>query len=198
MLAPTRLLVLHTVRLLQPVHGYDVRRELLSWRADEWANVAPGSVYGALKTLDRDGWIEAVDTTQHGARPARTSYRVTKEGEKEFHTLLRDTWREATGLTHPLMPAIALLPEADRDSVLAELSVRADQLQVAARRYRQDIERIEQGTGDPSTGVPYHVAEMVRLALLRAEAELTWTHDLINRIETGAIDPWSKEFSRLR
>jgi DNA-binding PadR family transcriptional regulator len=60
MLAPTRLLVLSVVRLLQPVHGYDVRRELLSWRADEWASVPPGSVYGALKTLERDGWIEAV------------------------------------------------------------------------------------------------------------------------------------------
>jgi DNA-binding PadR family transcriptional regulator len=71
-LTPTRLLVLGVVRLLQPVHGYDVRRELLSWQADEWANVAPGSVYGALKTMERDGWIEAVETSQAGARPART------------------------------------------------------------------------------------------------------------------------------
>lgn len=189
-LAPTRLLVLYAVRLLQPVHGYDVRRELLSWRADEWANVAPGSVYGALKTLQRDAWIEAVDTSQHGARPARTTYRVTAEGEKEFHTMLRETWREATGLTHPLMPAIALLPEIDRDTALAELAARADQLQVTARRYRQDIERIEQGSGDPATGVPYHLAEMLRLALLRAEAELSWTRDLAKRIETGAVAAW--------
>jgi DNA-binding PadR family transcriptional regulator len=87
-LAPTRLLVLGVVRLLQPIHGYDVRRELLSWQADEWANVAPGSVYGALRTMERDGWIEAVDTSREGARPARTTYRVTDEGEKEFHTLL--------------------------------------------------------------------------------------------------------------
>jgi len=27
------------------VHGYDVRRELLSGSADKWANVQPGSTY---------------------------------------------------------------------------------------------------------------------------------------------------------
>ena len=43
-MASTRLLVLGVVRIFQPVHGYDVRRELLSWRVDQWANVAPGSI----------------------------------------------------------------------------------------------------------------------------------------------------------
>jgi DNA-binding PadR family transcriptional regulator len=31
------------------VHGYDVRRMLLSWRADQWASVNPGSIYHALR-----------------------------------------------------------------------------------------------------------------------------------------------------
>ena len=33
------MLILGVVRWCQPVHGYDVRRELLSWHADEWANL---------------------------------------------------------------------------------------------------------------------------------------------------------------
>ena len=44
LMSSTRLLVLGVVRIFQPVHGYDVRRELLSWRVDQWANVAPGSI----------------------------------------------------------------------------------------------------------------------------------------------------------
>ena len=40
-----RLLVLGAVRIFQPVHGYLVRRELLSWHAEEWAHLNPGSVY---------------------------------------------------------------------------------------------------------------------------------------------------------
>jgi len=46
----TRLLVLGVVRLFQPVHGYEVRRELITWHASEWASVKPGSIYNALKT----------------------------------------------------------------------------------------------------------------------------------------------------
>ncbi|OLB73567.1 MAG: hypothetical protein AUI14_25850 [Actinobacteria bacterium 13_2_20CM_2_71_6] len=47
------MLILGVVRLFQPVHGYDVRRELLSWHADEWANVAP-----VFQDLLRRHWWE--------------------------------------------------------------------------------------------------------------------------------------------
>ena len=39
------MMILGLVQWMQPVHGYDVRRELLSWSADKWANVQPGSIY---------------------------------------------------------------------------------------------------------------------------------------------------------
>ena len=57
-MSSTRLLVLGAVRIFQPIHGYDVRRELLSWRVDKWANVAPGSIYNALKTLTKEKFLK--------------------------------------------------------------------------------------------------------------------------------------------
>lgn len=195
-LAPTRLLVLGVIRLLQPIHGYDVRRELLSWRADDWANIAPGSVYGALRTLERDSWIEPVDTSREGARPARTTYQVTDEGEKEFHLLLNDTWAHARAEPHPLLPAVALLPFTDRDAVLRHLEARALDLEADLRRSRATIDHIQQGTGDPMTGEPYHVAEMVRLIAARTEAELTWTTQLITKLQSGDLDPWADSATR--
>lgn len=60
-MSTTRLLVLGAVRIFQPVHGYYLRRELLTWRADQWAALNPGSVYNALKTLTKDGFLEEVD-----------------------------------------------------------------------------------------------------------------------------------------
>ena len=56
MSSTTRLLVLGVVKLFQPVHGYEVRRELLSWRAQEWASVQPGSIYNALKSCAATAW----------------------------------------------------------------------------------------------------------------------------------------------
>lgn len=188
--SPTRLLVLGVVRLLQPVHGYDVRRELLSWRAEQWANVAPGSIYGALKTLERDQWIEVVDTQHASARPARTTYRVTAEGEKEYHRLLRDMWWETMAPVHPLLPAVSQLPFTERSDVLAALRARARRLEGEITLQYRDIDRIRAGTGDPTIDEPYHVADMQQLHASLLEAELTWTRTLTDRIESGELNVW--------
>jgi DNA-binding PadR family transcriptional regulator len=99
----TRLLVLGVVKLFQPVHGYEVRRELLSWRAQEWASVQPGSIYNALKTLTRDGRLEIASTDQVGGRPERTAYRLTQAGAEEFRTLLREEWWTVRPPIDPMM-----------------------------------------------------------------------------------------------
>ncbi|WP_158542644.1 PadR family transcriptional regulator [Phytoactinopolyspora halophila] len=186
----TRLLVLGVVRILQPVHGYDVRRELLSWRAEEWANIAPGSIYGALKTLERDGWIEIVDTGSRGARPARTTYQLTADGEKEYQQLLRDVLWEAKSPPHPLLPAVSQLPFVPRDDAMAALQARAHHLEGEVTLLERDIARIESGSDDPATDVPHHIAEMQRLSLRLVEAELNWTRDLLGRIESGDVNLW--------
>ena len=59
-MSANRLLILGAVRIFQPVHGYFVRRELMSWHADAWANLNPGSIYNALRTLTREGFLEEV------------------------------------------------------------------------------------------------------------------------------------------
>src|SRR5882757_11215585 len=102
-MSSTRLLVLGVVRIFQPVHGYDVRRELLSWRAHEWASVKPGSIYNALKSLSRDGLLEIVGTSQVGGRPERTTYRVSSVGNEEFSSLLREAWWNVRPPIDPLM-----------------------------------------------------------------------------------------------
>lgn len=41
-MSTTRLLLLGAVRVFPPVHGYLLRRELLSWQVEDWAHVEPG------------------------------------------------------------------------------------------------------------------------------------------------------------
>lgn len=103
--------MLGVVRENGPVHGYDVRRMLLSWGATSWANVAPGSIYNALNTWVREGFLEAVGTDRRGARPERTSYRLTGAGEREFGRLLRENLRESRLPAHPMLVGLAFLPE---------------------------------------------------------------------------------------
>ena len=113
-MSSTRLLVLGAVRIFQPVHGYDVRRELLSWRVDQWANVAPGSIYNALKTLTKEKFLKVVGTGQIGGRPERTQYSLTPDGEKEYQALLRATWWNVAPPLDELMPALCFMPTLER------------------------------------------------------------------------------------
>ena len=87
-MSATRLLVLGVVRMHGSAHGYQVRRELLTWSADKWANVAPGSIYHALKKMETENLLEVASTDTHPGGPDRTAYRLTPDGETEFQLLL--------------------------------------------------------------------------------------------------------------
>src|SRR4051794_11164581 len=109
---------------MQPIHGYDVRRELLTWRLDAYLNTQPGSIYSALKVLEKDGLIKATSHQRTGSRPARTEYVLTTEGEKEFQALLRAAWWQLEPATEPLVPALALMPFMNRTELVAAVRSR--------------------------------------------------------------------------
>jgi len=175
----TRLLVLGVVKTFQPVHGYEVRRELLSWRAQEWASVQPGSIYNALKTLTRDGLLEVASTDQVGGRPERTTYRLTQAGEEEFRTLLREEWWTVRPPVDPLMAAVSFLGEIPRAEAIAALEHRAANIHGMVRHLQFAIE------GQDGTDSPLHVREMLRLMTARVAAELAWSEQLIERLHRG-------------
>src|SRR3982074_2892924 len=115
-MSATRLLVLGAVRIMQPVHGYDVRRELGSWRLEDHTNVKPGSIYSAIRTLEKDGCIAVHARESEESRPERTTYGLTGEGEKEFQVMLRQSGWTGSPWSEPLIPALCLmlfLPRAE-------------------------------------------------------------------------------------
>ena len=86
-MSTTRLLLLGAVRIFQPVHGYLLRRELLSWQVDDWAHVKPGSIYSGLRTLSAHALLEEVPGDP-------VSYRLTPDGEVEYQRLIRLALRQ--------------------------------------------------------------------------------------------------------
>lgn len=180
-MSATRLLLLGTVRIFQPVHGYYVRRELLSWRADTWANLNPGSIYNGLRSLARDGFVEEVGTESRGSRPARTSYRLTGEGEDEFLAQLRDalwsvTWHDPANL----MAAWSFAWALKREEVIAALEHRVEQIAASARASEFAIEDVRRSATTPDT-----VVEHYRLGRARLEGEGQWARNLLERLRAG-------------
>ena len=182
-MSATRLLVLGAVRIMQPVHGYDVRRELVSWNIEESAHIKPGSIYSALKTLAKDGLLEA--RSDDPDKPERTSYLITGEGEKEFQNLLRGAWWRVLQPAEPLIPALCLMPFMPRDELVAALQSRLAQLTSSLDEARFIRASIQDGATGEDGGIPEHVREIVDFITARTKAEVGWTRDLVKRLKAG-------------
>jgi DNA-binding PadR family transcriptional regulator len=179
-MSTTRLLILGAVRMHQPVHGYDVRRELLRWRADDWAHIAPGSVYHALKKLADEDLLAEVGTERVGGRPARTSYQITDKGEAEFQDLLRRYWWDYSVPADPFVAAYVFLPALSRYEAAGALRNRARMLRLFI-----DVTQVRMAAAPDREAL--HVTALFELSIAKARVEVEWCEKLADRVESGEL-----------
>jgi DNA-binding PadR family transcriptional regulator len=168
---------------MQPAHGYSVRRELESWSAGEWANIAYGSIYFALNKMAEDGLLrEVTPESSPGRRPARVTYVVTELGEEEFQRLLREFWWNRKPLIDPLQIAAAFvdeLPPAEMRSVLTHRLALAE----------AGVAEIDHLLASPMMDMkPAHVRDVLDLNRERVLAEVTWLRRMIDRLDAADAD----------
>jgi DNA-binding PadR family transcriptional regulator len=178
----TRLLLLGAIRIFQPVHGYFIRRELITWQVDQWANLHPGSIYNGLRSLAKDGMIETVGVETSGSRPARTIYRLTPEGDDEFLRLLREAvWRFEPFQAGLLQAGLSMMPYLSRAEVMAAMKHRLSLLEGFLTEATFGMETMR-----ASVATPEHVTEQIQLIMGRVKGEIGWTGDFLARLEDGA------------
>ena len=180
-MSTTRLVVLGAIRQFQPVHGYFLRRELMSWHVDEWAKIQPGSIYNALRSLEADRYIEVVATDAEGSRPARTTYRIAPAGEVELQRMLRDNlWNVTAFDTQAIMTVASFMFILSRQEVIAGLEhrlVKADAI-IATNGYN-----VHDTLASDTT--PRYVREIFDLSTARLVAEKEWATRLLERLRAG-------------
>lgn len=181
MSSPTRLVVLGAVHQFQPVHGYFLRRELMTWLVDEWANIQPGSIYNALRSLEQDGYVRESGTESDGKRPARTSYTITPAGEVELMRMLRDTlWNVEPFDTQAVMVIASFMFILSRQEVIAGLEHRISKIDAIVLTNGFHIEDTAR-----SETTPKYVREIFELSTARLRAEQEWARSLAERLKQG-------------
>lgn len=179
-MSATRLLVLGVVRMYGQAHGYQVRRDLLSWAADQWASVQPGSIYHALKKLAKDRLLIEVGV-EEGSGPERTAYRLTEDGETEFHVLLARSLSEPERGQDSLSAAITFITTLPRPEAIGLLTYRISKLENLLRSARDGF------AANADMRKPDHVRELFRLWEFNGEAAIRWTRSLIEQLRAGAF-----------
>lgn len=179
----TRMLLLGAVALFEPVNGYQIRRELLSWQVDRWAHTNPGSIYHGLSALANLGQLVRHDIVDGGREVA--VYELTDSGRTELERLMVDALETVNPYERSAFTvAFSMLPLLDRDRVLRSLT-----------RRRVELEQTVAEFAAAKPGVaPPHATRGMLLWLDLAVAELAWLRETIEEIRAGrlafAMDDW--------
>ncbi|MEL7661077.1 PadR family transcriptional regulator [Acetobacterium wieringae] len=85
----TRILVLGLLDV-QPMSGYDIQQMLRISDAERWGGVLIGSIYHALKKMEKENLVEIERIEQTGNRQ-KAVYRITDDGRAHLTQLIADS-----------------------------------------------------------------------------------------------------------
>ena len=139
----TRLMVLGMLRT-KPMSGYELQQLMQVSRVDKWAGILAGSIYHALKKMDKEGLVKVADVKSRGHR-IKAIYEITDEGEKEYRKLLVDSFRDSSvHLPVHLYTGLSMLNlpnhQADPNSIIVAVEEQIKELQ-------SKMEEFEAGKG---------------------------------------------------
>lgn len=84
----TRLMVLGLLKK-KPMSGYEMQQLLHQAHVEHWAGILPGSIYHALKKLEKEGFA-AIEAVANTGNRAKAIYAITPQGEREYARLIEE------------------------------------------------------------------------------------------------------------
>ncbi|MBY0121514.1 PadR family transcriptional regulator [Bacillus sp. S/N-304-OC-R1] len=123
-----RLIILGMLKM-RPLSGYEIQQVLQMSQTEVWAGILPGSIYHALKKMDKEGLVE-VDSVEQTGHRIKAIYKITEKGQLEFLELLKTSLKEkSVGLPGTLYAAISFLHELPAEEKVGALKEQIELLQ---------------------------------------------------------------------
>ena len=112
-------------------HPYEIKRRLENAMVECYIDVDVGTLYYAIRQLEKEDMIEAVSRERVARGGMRTVYRITRKGKGEFQTLLHQQFEADGPVSHTLYGALLFLHLSDLaivEDLLRRRLVRLDEL----------------------------------------------------------------------
>lgn len=175
----TRLLILGVLHR-GDFHPYEIKRRLGAAMVECYIEVDVGTLYYAVRQLEKEGLIEAVMQERVTRGGVRTIYRITQEGRDHFQQGLHRQFEMEGPVVQTLYGALLFLHLADRS--LVEKSIRRkiarlDELIAKLPQIRSDL------APALSTGGRYLLDHVEQERLL----DRAWLQELLAEIETVGV-----------
>ncbi len=175
----------------RPMHPYEMAATLRERGKEQSIRINYGSLYAVVQALLRAGFVVARETSREGARPERTVYAITGEGQAELDDWLRELLRRPVKEYPQFEAALSLMPGLPPAQVAALLEERVRELErrneelsttVAGAR-RQGLERLFLVEAEYSLAMQEAERRFVvdLLALVRGSPDFTRTWEGFHR-----------------
>lgn len=170
----------------RPMHRYEIATTIREQGKDRDMPVKWGSLYTVVSALERRGFVEATGVDRDGARPERTTYRITAAGRLEMaawtRELLASPEREQSRFAAGLSMLGALAPE----EAIALLHGRLDRLDAEVARRRAELD-------EWASTIPrlFLIEDEYGIAVLQAESD--WLRRVLDDFATETfpgVDDW--------
>jgi DNA-binding PadR family transcriptional regulator len=180
----TRILVLGVVKVGGPANGYQLRRELLSWDVERWAQLNPGSVYSMLTTLENQGLIAKHELAATSDDRPATVYTITADGDRTLLDVVESSLREVpdSGDLLPLRVAFNFSSFLRREQFLDAIHVRRATLVTGRPKFDETVAQLERDRHTPP-----HVGLELRLEARVADAQIAWLEQIAAEVEAGGL-----------
>lgn len=123
----TQLIVLGMLAM-RPMSGYDIQITLKELDAELWSGVLVGSIYHALKKLEKDGYAEVESIEQTGLRQKAT-YRITEQGGLYLKELILESLSKSlASFPTALYSAVTFIDKVSEEDAKAALLKQKDLL----------------------------------------------------------------------
>lgn len=169
-------MVLGVVHRHKQTHGYQVYHDLVSWQAETWTKIRPGSIYHALAQLEKQGML-----INHGHKDgqkglSKTIYSMTDAGEAELIKLVKQ--------------ALVSYDQESFTAGLAFMSIlsRSTAILLAEERLRKHKETVDFLAKLPRTDMPSTPAQHSAIITSWSaifDVTATWQRQFIDDLKNG-------------
>src|SRR3954453_19657460 len=161
-------------------HPYEIKRRLEAAMVECYIDVDVGTLYYAVRQLEKKGQIEAIAEERVARGGVRTIYRITDEGRSEFRKGLHEQLAKEGPASQTLYGALLFLHLAERGAVEDALRRRIGRLDELIEKLKPIGEQLEPVLSTGGRHLLRHIDQQRRL-------DRSWLQALLTDIETNGI-----------
>lgn len=161
-------------------HPYEIKRRLRNAMVECYTDVDVGTLYYAIRQLEKNGLITAVREERVTRGGVRTVYGISARGRRRFQQLLNDQFTAPGSVAQTLYSAMLFLQFAD-------LPLVADLLRTRIARETESIREvgeIRKKIGSVSATGALHLMKHLEL---QHRLDRKWLHGVLADVEAGRV-----------